>query len=466
MTLFKQHLITFVCLSILILSGCDDNTNMVGNNLIPDRDIITVYSDTFLIKASTVQYDSLFAKTTYGLLGEYYDPLYGRLKSDYLCQFYCEDGYQFTDTPYENKIDSIYLTLYYTETGDPNTPIQFQVFPVTQPLDKVYYTNVDPAAYCDLSNVWGSQVFTAANGILDDSTQVAVDKYVYYRYLQIPLPVEFGQRIYEETVNNPASFKTQQAFNDFFPGIYVTTGYGSGCLFNVLGTSISIHYKSVLESSTGQDSTAYYREVFITTKEVIQLNRFENSDTEQLLAPNDDYMFIKTPAGIYTRLVLPAQEIKPVIADRIINSMVFNLRFMPNENWPYALGPPSHLLLLPEDSLHSFFYNRKVDNNVTSFISTGSATSTSAQSTTGYSADTRMYYFNNIANLLAYHLSTSPDDDLRLLVVPVTRSTSTDTYGNYYSTEISNFLAPSGLKLRKDMDFMQISIASSIYHNK
>ena len=456
----KQHLIAILCLGILILSGCDDNASLVGGMIVPDSDKITVYADTFQIQASTIKRDSLFAKTTNGLLGEYYDPLYGRLKADYLCQFYCEDNFQFYKTPYNNKIDSIYLTLYYMTIGDPNTPMQIQVFPVNKPLDKVYYTNVDPADYCDLTNELGSLVYTGFGGAIIDSVASSSGTYYYYRKLEIHLPLELGQNIYDETVNNPASFKNQQAFNDFFPGIYVTSGYGSGCLLDIQRTDIYIDYNYAELDTAGRDSLVFKSERFITTKEVIQLHRFENSDTEQLLAENDDFTFIKTPAGIYTRLVLPATEIKSVIEGRIINSMLFSIKYMPHENWPYALMPPPYLLLMPEDSLSSFFQNRNIENNITTFISSNE--NGPSATTNGYSANTRTYHFHNIANLLSYHIRTAPDEDIRLLVVPVNRLASASS-NYYYTTAIENYLAPSGVKLRKDKDLMKVTVISSKY---
>ena len=451
-----------LCMGILVVSGCDDNLNLVGKELIPETDILTMYADTFQIQASTIKRDSLYAKTTNGLLGEYYDPLYGRLKSDYLCQFYCRDDFQFKHTPDNNTIDSICITLDYIDYmiyGDPDIPMQIQVFPVTKPLDRVYYTNVDPADYCDLSNELGSLVFAPSGGTIIDSTDYIV------RRLEIRLPLEVGQRIYDETVNNPASFSNQQAFNDFFPGVYITTGYGSGSMLDIQRTYIYIDYHNVEVSSAGEDSLAYHYEVFNTTKEVIQLNRFENSDTEQLLAENEDYTFIKTPAGIYTRYVLPTTKIKQVIEGRMINSMLFSIKYMPNENWPYSLSPPPFLLLMPEDSLGSFFQNRSVENNITTFISS-TQDATPLSTILGYSSSTRTYYFHDISLLLSYHLLTTPDEDLRLIVVPIDRIFSQrSSYGSYYyyTTEINNYLAPSGVKLRKDEDLMKIIVLSSKY---
>ncbi|MDR1455900.1 MAG: DUF4270 domain-containing protein, partial [Tannerella sp.] len=57
----------------MVLGSCSDATNLIGSNILPDEDRITVYADTFPVTASTVRHDSIFAKTVYGYLGEFYD---------------------------------------------------------------------------------------------------------------------------------------------------------------------------------------------------------------------------------------------------------------------------------------------------------------------------------------------------------------------------------------------------------
>ncbi|MDR3260258.1 MAG: DUF4270 domain-containing protein [Tannerella sp.] len=463
----KQCITTgLLCLGWLILSGCSDSWNLVGPSIQPDDDRITVFTDTFQMSASTVKIDSLFAKMSSGYLGEIYDPLYGRLKSDYLCQFYCQEDWQFARTPYEGKIDSLDFYIEYTWAGDVYTPMQIQLYPITKPLDKVYYTHVDPADYCDLQHPLATQVFTVSNGRLD-SMQQSDGTYTYYREMRVRLPAELGQRFYDETVQNPSTFKDQESFNQFFPGLYVTTGYGSGALLHIDQTLMVISYRYVVESSTGTDSLVVGYQPFMVSKDVIQLNRFENTDTEQLLADNEDYTFLKTPAGIFTRLVIPAKEIKPVIEGRIINNLLLELKYMPQEDWIYALAPPPQLLLLPEDSLRTFFENGNIENSIITYLSSdGNSTMLSYL---GYSADTRTYSFLNIANLLNIHLQLNPDEDLRLLVVPVSRTYQTSSSGSsyyYYTTALSHYLAPSGVKLRKDKDYMKIAILSSKYVNK
>ena len=45
------------------------------------------------IQATTVQLDSIYARSTSAQLSELYDPLYGNLVSDYMYQFYCPSDF-------------------------------------------------------------------------------------------------------------------------------------------------------------------------------------------------------------------------------------------------------------------------------------------------------------------------------------------------------------------------------------
>jgi hypothetical protein len=448
-----------------MLAACNDDINQVGNSILPDEDGITTFADTFEIKASTVKYDSLYAKTNSGFLGELYDPLYGRLKSDYISQFYCKEGFRFSYTPDNGQIDSVVLALYYDQwKGDPSIPMQISVYPVVRQLTKNFYTNVDPTVYCDMQNPLASQAYSARGGTVVDSSSTD-NSYLWSH--TFPLPVEWGQKIYDETTGNPSSFEDQEAFNRFFPGFYITTDYGSGNILFVNSTQIRIYYHYTLQSSAGEDSIVNMGEVFNVSKDVIQLNRFQNANTEQLLEDNDDYTYLKTPAGIFTRLVIPSVEIGKIIENRIVNYVSMNLKYMPEEDWLYALTPPPYLLLIPEDSIGTFFENRNIENNITSYLSTYSASSSSS---TGYDEAGRVYPFPSLSNLLAYHIIRNPDEDLRLLVIPVSRATGVS--GGYYSssytytTMLSHYLAPSGLKIRKDGDNMKAVIISSYLNNR
>lgn len=112
------------------------------------------------------------------------------------------------------------------------------------------------------------------------------------------------------------------------------------------------------------------------------------------------------------------------------------------------------MLILPKDSMDTFFKNNNVENNITSYRGE-------------YVASTRTYSFGNIAKLLKTHIENSPDEDLVINVIPVQRRVGT-TYNYYnqpqdYTVAIENYLKPSGVKLRIDKDAMEMRIVTIEY---
>lgn len=447
-------------LGISILSGCNDVLTQVGTGIQPDGDKPAIYTDTFHMAATTQLLDSVYARTTAGSLGEIYDPLYGNLKSDYLCQFYCPDGFRFAHTPANGKIDSVnFKILYNSWIGDSLTPMRVQLYQVTESLPRDFYTNINPEEYCNKQITLGMQTYTSYDMSVPDSIRFAKinDVPTFQPNVTIRLAKELGQKFYDESVNNPGSFKNQNTFNDFFPGIYITNTFGTGNILNVDYSRMFIYYKYIVKGSAGQDSLVQTAENFNVTSEVIQLNRFKNTDMSQLLEPNDSLTYLKTPAGVYTRLVIPAKEMAPVVEGRIISNLALALKALPQENWQYAFAPPANLLVLPEDSVDTFFKSNNIENNITAFLGT-------------YSVLSRTYSFGNIANLLENHIKKAPaNTDLVMRVIPVERVTGKSQ--NYmgqtteYTVAINNYLKPSGVKLRKDKAAMEVHVTTIKYKN-
>lgn len=444
-----------LCLGASILAGCNDDLSSIGTSIQPGDDTIAVFTDTFQIKATTVLLDSIYARSTSAQLGRLYDPLYGNLESDYLCQFYCPSDFRFKYTPHEGKIDSVDFRLYYqgvnkngTWIGDSLAPMRAEIFKITSPLKKHFYTNTDPGQYCDMTVSLGAQAYTAFNASVPDSIRNS-DSFI--PYISIKLPTELGQRFYDETKNNPGTFKNQETFNEFFPGVYVTNTFGSGNVLSISNSIMSIYYTEILKGHDGKDSSVVRAESFSNTKEVIQLSRFKNSDMEQLLQPNEQYAFFKTPAGVCTKITIPITDIAPVMSKRIVNNLPLKLKAMPQEDWKYALAPPPYLLILPEDSVKSFFEGAKVNNDVTSYISEQ------------YDASTRSYTFPNLANLLKHLMEKAPEKDVNMLLMPVDRTIMNSGYDQSRTTSITNYLAPAGVKIRKDSEAMSIGITSCKY---
>ena len=482
---FNKLAAVFCLFAGLIFGSCDDNLSKVGTTIQPPEDLITVYTDTFRMEAYTVKLDSVFAKTSSCMLGEMFDPLYGNIKADILCQFYCEEGFKFAKTPYNGKVDSIELVIEFPLNngslvvyGDTMTPMQATVYAVNKPLTRNFYTNDNPENYCDMKNPLGSTSYTTYDVSISDSIRsitAADDPNFYVPNICVKLPTELGQSFYNELVNNPSTFESQNAFNEFFPGVYITNTFGSGCVIKNTSSDIflRIYYDYELEASDGSDSIARAVQWFTISKEVIQINRFKNSNIDKLLEQNPTHTYIKSPAGVCTKLVLPTTEIskKLDVSDRFINDFNLDLKYLPEDEWDFAYYPPSCLLLIPEDSVKSFFENGNVEDGTTSFISYyygeyGNSTLTSSsESSLGYNYNTRTYSFGNISALLETHIKNSPDKDLSMLVLPVNRSVITSN-SSYYTSAIFNSFDLAGVKIRTEDEYMKVVVLSSKFENK
>ena len=467
----------------MFFSSCNDKLTQLGITIQPPEDLITVYSDTFRMKATTVRLDSIFAKTSDCLLGEMYDPVYGIIKADLLCQFYCDEGFRFEHTPYNNKIDSVELFIFYplnangsiTAYGDTLSPMQVTVYPINKPIKRNFYSNEDPEKYCDMQNPLGSATYTLFDLAVPDSIRYS-NEYQFVPFIRVNLPTELGQKFYDETIQNPSSFNNQNSFNEFFPGVYITNTYGSGNLLKTTGESIGIRmFYSIPHEPTEEnpDTLSTWAEWFYVSKDVVQINRFKNSNIDQLLVDHPSYMYIKSPAGVCSKLELPTTQISKDINinERFINGFTLNLKYLPVDEWNYAFTPPQYLLLLPEDSVISFFENANIENNITSFISfapdnsNGTFNTSAYETPEGYSLYTRSYSFGNISRLLKTHIENSPEKDLSLLVVPVTRKLA--TYNNmYYTTGISHSFFLTGTKIRTEEEYMKVIVLSSRYEEK
>ncbi len=84
-SLYKALIVTFVA---LLAISCNDTLDQVGFTIQPEKDRLSVNIDTLNLEARTVKVDSVFTKTKYPVLGEYEDPAFGSIKSEYIGEFY------------------------------------------------------------------------------------------------------------------------------------------------------------------------------------------------------------------------------------------------------------------------------------------------------------------------------------------------------------------------------------------
>ena len=455
-------------IAALALAGCNDELNLVGPSIQPGSDQLIVYADTFELKAKTFEVDSIYSRTTRALLGNFEEDLFGTLKTDYMCQFYCPENFKFKHTPIDNKIDSSEFRIIYSNAlGDSLAPMNAQLFQLNKTLPKEFYTNVNPTQYYSKADLLGEKLYTSVDMSLSDSIKDLINQGKYAPNVLIELPKTFGQDFYNRSVSNPENFKDQESFNEYFKGVYVTTNVGKGNILNVSESSITFFYKYMHEEKTSEDKdTSYVKQAyerFIVTPEVYQLNQVKNGSMEDLLVPNDSVSYFKTPAGVFTEIEIPLKEMAEKVKGRILSNLSFSLTVLPPVDWEYSMTfmTPGHALLLPKDSINTFFVEKSVENNKTSFLSQNYYDFLEL-------TDRREYSFGNISALLRTAIEESeksgkPVENIKMAVVPVDRVATKSQYGGIYTTRLNNYLSPSAVKLNIKPEALKIEIISSEY---
>jgi hypothetical protein len=461
----KTKLFFLSLLTAFMYLSCEDSTiSEIGISIMPDEDRINVYEDTISVTLKTVKTDSIYAKTINGALGEYYDPTFGTLNAGFACQFYPSIGFDSLNNLVDGKIDSVFLDIYYSYRGDSLTPMELTVYPVNKSLEKNYYTSVNPEQFADMKHPVTRFTYTAQNSNFPD--------YSLYGRLSISMPVEWGQKYVDAIRDDSTLNKDKDKFITMFPGLYLKSTFGSGCILFVDNTSLDAYTQVVIQyrtkeagqSYTGGDSIRKRYAYWAVTKEVVQLNSYKNTNMDYLFG-NDSATYIKSPTGVFTELTIPIPEIIQKIGRRQFNSVKLSLSAYPRNDWDYSLtfpglggyqqvtsGVATNLLLLPPDSTKNFFEQQRVANSVTSY-------------TTIFSSTNYTYDFNNISNLIRYAIDNKPNEDLKLLLIPVRTSYTYSSQTGYVDYATAYDLYPSGVALKSNDQKIRI-IASDLEINK
>lgn len=437
--------------------SCNETLDKLGFSIQPEGDRLSMGVDTLELEAKTVQVDSIFSRTTYPILGEYTDPVFGKIKADYAGEFYFSEAAGFKDGA---VIDSVRLKVSYTSIiGDSLAPMGLSVYEVVKPLERDRdYVHYNPEAYADMSSPLGTTVFSGKNATYTTETYTSgtVSQQVTIYEINVPMPKSLGERFLTE-YQKPGHGKLADSdtFKDFFPGVYITTTFGSSTILNVNLTSFHVHYHYLDKggSSEKTDTTRTDQMQLNITPEVTQMNYVQNKN-DQMLAPNTEHTFVKSPAGVNTEVTFPFSKIHDRLNKQALNLANFTVYAMPDafEDETVKLSPPQYLLLINKDSLQGFFENRKLPDNKTSFIS-------SAFDTNSYS-----YNFGNISAMVNhYNEQITNPFDLKFYLIPVDMTSSTDQYNREIITAVYNQMMPAAVMLDKRKGSLKLNMIFSSF---
>lgn len=404
----------WVALLALTFFGCDDNTGTIGWDMLPDSDQnINGRYTTYELTTNSDLSGPVFAKTSVGYVGKFTDKEFGEYEASFLAQLNSPDGISFPSVydPETNPKgvmagDSIHtaeLILYYKSYfGDSINPCRMTVYELDENLTQNYYTDIDPLKYYNPNNLLARKAYTAVDQSLSDSIRNSDDFYPNVRLTSEEI-TKLGKRIYRLNRDHPEYFKTSEAFiNNVFKGIYAKNDCGNGTILYVdqinLNVVIRCHEKDSLgnnlKKKNGTDSLYYTTRTFATTKEVIQANKFVNSEKLNEIAKKTDCTYLKSPAGIFTQATLPINKIYEELSHDTINAvkLTFNSYNQP-DNGKFSMKAPTYVLLLREKERQSFFEENKLTDNITSYLAVHNAIISNKPTT-------NQYVFTNLTRLI------------------------------------------------------------------
>ncbi|MBQ2208737.1 MAG: DUF4270 domain-containing protein [Prevotella sp.] len=480
--MMKKLIMTGIAMMTIAIFSCSEDTTTVGNTLTNDVDKFVITSDTFNITTRSIVADSVLSRSSYSYLGRMKDPETGSyISANYTTQFtvlededyfidkdsllsFDEDGNVLADSCFINLVVQSY-------TGDSLAAMKMTMTEMAKPIqeNQFYYTNFDPEAkdYLRKDGIVKKKMYSIADLTLSDSLRNLRRNGSLYETIRIPLndPYtdkngitynNYGTYIMRKFYEHPEYFKSSQVFaRNVCPGFYFQTVDGLGQIAEILYTQIEVNYHYKLDSLILLDE-----ETFNGTEEVLQTNLF-SSDIENIkrLAANESHTYLKAPEGIFTEITLPIEEIKSGHETDTIASAKIVFRRMNNTSdlSDVILQEPQNLLMIARDSLYSFFEERNLPNNKTSYLAT-------------YSSSKNSYTFSNISGLINHMYARRGKDanwnKAVLVPVQVTTTSASATSTTTTVASVNNELRMTSVRLVGGSKNQHEPVRISIVYNK
>lgn len=421
----KTRSLAALLLLITILTACDDTTESIGASLTDNMDHLQITTDTFSITTRSVVADSVLSRNTTGYLGKIKDPETGAyITGDFMMQFNTLEDYFFpTKDSIESKdelgnvyVDSCEIRLYYDDFyGDSLAAMKLSVYELAKPYEEGqnYYSNYDPfeQGYIREDGIVKSKMYALMNMGLSDSLRKSSS---YSPNIRIPLNdpytdkdgktyKNYGTYILQKYYENPEITKNSYNFiHQICPGFYVKIQEGLGSMATIYNSQLNLYFRyrsKYTRDNTTKDTTYVGTTTFAGTEEVLQHTHITNDkQTISTLAADNSCTYLKTPAGIFTEMTLPVDEIVYNHENDTLNTAKITLsRINNNTHGDYTLSTPSTLLIVEKDSMYTFFENNKIADNKLTYLSTFANNG---------------YTFNNISGLIR-HMAEAKEKGLQ-----------------------------------------------------
>lgn len=448
------RLLTVLVIAALTFAACDDTTEGIGGSITNDIDNINITSAVFPVATKSMVADSVLSRNNTGLIGKMKDPETGNyVKGDYMTQLGVLPTFSVDTVAIKQaNNDSIeaygcYLLIsYIANYGDTIAPMKVTAYEMTKPMeeDQEYYSNYDAFKnrWVSESNPHWSSNYNLSNTSDVKNFQISLNK----PYTKDSKTYNnYGSYILQTYAKHPEYFKTNYKFlHNVCPGFYIKNVGGTGNMAKIWNTELIFQYKRQTKTKDGKDSIIVVSNRFDGTEEVLQLNKIENDTVKlkQLASQEKNCTYLKSPAGIFTEVTLPIEDIMKGHEKDTLNTASISFPRLNNENEdnPYNFATPSTILMVQKDSLQSFFEKSKLADSRTSYTTSYSSTGTYKNA----------YTFQNIANLVSamYKNKGKGENWNKVVLVPVNVITTTQGHATVIS-KINHDMSLASTRLKR-----------------
>lgn len=422
--------LTAFLLAAFSMVACDDTTDTLGSSITNKVDNLTITDATYNVETQSLVAGPVLSKSNNGIIGRVKDPETGTyLTADYMTQMVPLSTFSVDTLQYikdanngELRADSCYLLVSYQSTyGDSLAPMKVTAYEMSKPMteDKNYLTDFDPIA----------EGYIAENGYHNSATYSLSKATGNFKiYLNKPYTKDgvtydnYGTYMLKTFVEHPEYFKSNYQFlKNVCPGFYIKHEGGIGNVADVWNTEVQFYWsrqKTIKASDGVTDRIAkgYGFNRIDGTEEALQTNHIVNDAASiASLAADPSCTYLKSPAGIFTEVTLPVEEILRGHENDTLNTASVTFPRINNTETDnqYIFDTPSYVLMIPKDSIDSFFENGDVVNNRNSFYASYSSSTTNG------------YTFSNISNLITA-MSKKKGSSVnwnKAVLIPITVST-------------------------------------------
>lgn len=434
----KFFYISAIILSAFLFGACDDNTDEIGSSLIGDMDDLEITPASYQVSTRSIIADSVYSRNTIGYLGKIRDPETGAyITSDFTTQFHTLENYEY---PVKDSIrslvngeiiaDSCELRLYYNDYyGDSLATMKLTAYEMQTPMaeNKKYYSNYDPMkdGLIRDNGIKINKLYTLTDLNVDEDTRNDAN---HTANIRVKLDQEytdkdgvkynnFGTYLMRKYYEDPSNYKDSYTFiHNLVPGFYFKMQGGLGSMAYISVSQLNVYFRYSVKVDTTL-TTQVGVSSFAGTEEVLQSTRIANdNNTLKRLAADNHCTYIKSPAGIFTEMTIPVDDIMNGHRNDTINTAKVVLPRINNDTQnEYALDIPQNLLMIPAGDMYSFFEDGKVVDYKTSFIAS-------------YDSKKNSYTFNNISTLVKAMDQKDRTDEKwnKVVIIPVTVTYNTD----------------------------------------